>query len=165
MKYIKAFFVRLYALMVKYPLAVAAAVLLIVGAVIMSVMGHDIQIGGLLGKLFSKNPVSPGVKVLPPPGRITSSGEVIQPGQSDDKGYVQIPVSMEIKDPGIFSDPDTITVIHPDKGEVTLPLPTGVKNTDVAEVIEIKPDVYQVKNSDKSNVDTDELLNILGDDP
>lgn len=160
MTYLKAFFKRVYELMVKYPLAVAAAAFLVVGAVIMAIGGHDIQIGGLLEKLFGKKKADPDIRVLPPPGRVDSSGNAIPVGKSDEKGYVQPPIGTTIKDPGIFSNPDTITVVHPDKGEVTLPLPTGVKNKDVSEVIEVQPGVYQIKNND-SGVDTSELKDML----
>jgi hypothetical protein len=159
MKYLKNFFKRLYELMVKYPLATAAAVFIIIAAVAMKFLGHDVQIGGLLDKLFGKKP-SPGVRVIPPPGRVNDKGDPIQPGQSDDRGYIQSPVSTEIKKPGIFSNPDTITVIKPDKTEVILPLPTGIKNTDISEVIEVTPDVYQLKNND-SGVNIDKVKDIL----
>lgn len=160
MKYLKAFFKRVYELMVKYPLTVAIAVFLAAGAVVMALVGHDTQIGGLLEKLFGKKKIDPNIRVLPPTGRVNSSGDPIFPGESDNKGYVQTPVNTEIVKPGIFSNSDTITIIHPEKGEVTLPLPVGVKNKDVSEVIEVEPDTYQIKNND-SGVDTSELRNIL----
>lgn len=159
MKYLKAFFKRVYELMVKYPLAVAAAVFLIVGAAIMAIFGHEVQIGGLLQQLFGKKP-QPDIRVIPPPGRVDKSGNQIALGDSDDRGFVQVPVTTKIKEPGIFSNPDTITVVHPEKGEVTIPLPVGVKNKDVSEVIEVEPGVYQIKNND-SGVDTGELRDIL----
>lgn len=159
MTYVKAFFRRVYGLMVRYPLATAAAVLLVVAAIILKLIGVEVQIGGLLDKLFDRKP-TPGVRVLPPPARIDSKGDPIAPGQPDDKGYVQPLATVEIKPPGIFSNPDTITVVKPDKTEVTLPLPVGVKNTDVAEVVEVQPNVYQIKNND-SGVNTAELEDIL----
>ena len=161
MKFLKALGARVYGLMVKFPLAVAAAAALIVGAVVMKLLGHDVQIGGLLDKLFGRKP-NLDVRVIPPPGRTDASGGPIQPGKPDDIGYVQAPVSTEIVKPGIFSNPDTIVVKHPDKGDVVLPLPTGVKNKDVSEVIEVSPGVFQIKNNDNSSVDTAKLKDILG---
>lgn len=160
MEYLKALFKRIYELMVKYPLAVAAAVLLAVGAIVMALAGHDVQIGGLLEKLFGKKKTNPNIRVLPPPNRVDSSGDPILPGESDDKGYVQAPVSTKIVEPGVFSNSDEIVVIHPEKGEVVIPLPIGVKNKDVAEVVEVEPNVYQIKNND-NGVDTSELRDIL----
>jgi len=159
MKYIKAFFRRIYALMVRFPLAAATAALLVVAAVTMKLLGFDIQIGGFLDKLFGRKP-DRDVKVLPPKDRTDSDGNLIPLGKPDDRGYIQSPVSIEIKPPGIFSNPDTITVVKPDKSEIVLPLPTGVKNKDVSEIIEVSPNVYQVKNND-SGVDTKELEDIL----
>ncbi len=158
MEYAKALLRRVYELAVKYPLAAAAAMFIIVGAVIMALLGHDVQIGGLLDKLFNRKKSYDG-RVVPPPGRVDASGDPIMPDQSDDKGYVQ-PVATKIKEPGIFSNPDVITVVHPDNGEVALPLPAGVKNKDVAEVIEVQPGVYQIKNND-SGVGTGELKDLL----
>jgi hypothetical protein len=40
-------------------------------------------------------------------------------------------------------------VKHPDSGKKEIPLPKGVINKDVAEVILVKPHVYEIKNNDK----------------
>lgn len=131
---------------VHHPLALAATVFLVVAAAACLVGGKTFQIGGLLQKLWGTKPVDG--RGVPPASRTGADGKPIEPGQSDDKGFVQAPVSTQIVAPGIFSNPDTITVVHPDKGQVTVSLPTGVKNTDVKEVTEVSPDVYEVKNND-----------------
>jgi hypothetical protein len=161
MTYLKALVKRLYGLMVKYPLAVAAAVFLAVGAVVMALAGYDdVQIGGLLEKLFGKKKTNPDIRVVPPPERVDSDGNSIPLGESDEKGYVQAPINTKIVPPGVFSNPDTIVVVHPNKGEVTIPLPVGVKNKDVSEVVEIQPNVYEIRNNDRG-VNTSELEEFL----
>ena len=161
MQWLKALGRRLYQLLVRYPIAIPVTIVLVVAAVFLACFGQKFQIGGLLGKLWGKKPaVTPNVRATVVANRVDTGGNPIAPGKSDDKGYVQPPVSTEIKTPGIFSNPDTVTVVHPDKGEVTLPLPTGVKNKDVAQVVEIESDVYEIRNNDKG-VDTDELKDIL----
>jgi hypothetical protein len=148
---------------IRYPLATAGTILLVAFAVFMGVFGQKIQIGGILGQLWGKvhpkdMPNAP--VVTPPPGRVDDKGQVIAPGQSDDKGFVQAPVVLPIKDPGILSDPTTITVTHPDGKDVTIPLPTGVKNSDVKQVVLVSPNVYQISNND-TGVDASKILEDL----
>ena len=159
--YVKAFFARVGQLCIRYPLAVAGTAALVALAVAMAVFGRQFQIGGLLGKLWGQKG-SPDDPVLrPPPGRVDpSTGKVIEPGQPDPNGFVQ-PVAVVIKDPGIFSDPDKITVVTPEGKEVDVKLPTGVKNEDVKQVVMVAPNVYQVANNDKG-VDAGKLLEDLG---
>lgn len=159
-EYLKAFSKAIGRWLVRYPLAAAAAAAVIVGAVFLLLMGKNVQIGGLLGKLFGKKKV-PNARGVPPEGRVDDDGKPIRPGESDGKGWVQAPAIEEIKKPGLFDDPDTITIVHPEKGDVKIDLPEGVKNSDVREVVEIEPDVYEVRNNDKG-ADTKKLLNVLG---
>ena len=158
-EYVKSFFGSLGKWVVRYPLAAAATVILIVGAVLMLAMGKKFQLGGLLGRLWGKE--KKNLRGVPPEDRVDKDGNPIKPGESDDKGYVQAPIS-DIKKPGLLDDPKTVTVIHPEKGEIVIDLPEGVKNEDVKEVVEIEPDVYEVRNND-TGADTDELLDILGE--
>jgi hypothetical protein len=159
--WIKKICVAIGNLILRYPLAAAASVFLIAVAIAAACLGNTLQIGGLLGWLWGKKPVDPSIRVTPPPGRVDANGVPIPVGQSDDHGYVQ-EVQLPIKDPGIFSNPDQVVVNHPNKGEVVIPLPTGVKNTDVNQVVQISENIYQIKNNDKSTVDTVSLLNDLG---
>jgi hypothetical protein len=145
--------------LIRYPLATALTVVVIIGAIVLAAFGKNIQIGGILGKLWGKE--KPNLRGVPPTDRKDASGQIIQPGQSDDKGFVQAPVSTTIKDKGLFSDPNVITVIHPDKGEIDILLPEGVKNKDVKEVTEVSPNVFEVKNHDHG-VKTDDILKTLG---
>lgn len=141
------------------PASFAAALLVIVGGIILVLFKKDLQIGGLLGSLTGKK--QPNLRAVVPEGRVDGAGKPILPGQSDQQGFTQAPVSATIQKPGLFSDPKTLVVEHPTKGKQVIALPTGVINKDVSEVIEISPDVYEVKNNDKSKVDTKRLLDVL----
>lgn len=144
---------------IRYPLAIAVTVLLVVGSVFLLISGKNVQLGGVLGKLFGKTPEINARGVVPPE-RVDESGKPIPVGESDELGFVQAPVIKKIKEPGIFDDPSVLTIEHPEKGEVKIELPKGVRNSDVKEVIEISPDVYEVRNDD-SGVDYDSLLKSL----
>jgi hypothetical protein len=158
----KDFLLKCWQFTLKYPFAVIGTVLLVVFAVVLAVFGQKMQIGGLLGLLWGKkNETDPNVRVLPPPGRVDKDGKPIPAGESDDKGWTQAPVNVVLKDPGIFSDPNVLVITHPDKGEVKIPLPEGVKNADVKQVVEVAPNVYQLSNNDKG-VDAGKLLEDLG---
>ena len=133
---------------VHHPLAAAATVALLVAAAFCLIGGKTFQIGGLLQKLWGQK-APPDARGTVAEARVDADGKPIAPGVSDDKGFVQAPVSTEILAPTIFSDPSTVTVVHPDKGKVVIELPTGVKNTDVKEVVEVSPNVYEVRNNDK----------------
>jgi len=147
---------------IRYPLATVATIFLIALAIFLLCFGQKFQIGGLLGSIWGRKPsTNPGIKVLPPENRVGPDGKPIPPGTPDAQGFTQTNAVIPIKDPGIFDDPNTIVIQHPDKGDVILPLPTGVKNTDVAQVIEVSPNVYQIANNDKG-VDTSQILKDLG---
>jgi hypothetical protein len=145
--------------MLQYPLAAAAAVFLIILALFAALSGNQLQMGGLIGKLFGKKK-QPNTREIVPEDRVNEDGKPITPGESDDKGFVQAPTNLEVVEPTIFSDPDTIIVKHPEKGKIKIDLPKGVKNKDVKEVVLIKPDIVEIKNNDKG-VDTKKILEFL----
>ena len=161
LKYVGSFFRSVGRWFIRYPIAATISIIVIVVAVILTVVGKDIQIGGLLGKLFGRES-KPNARGIPPKERVNEDGTPILPGESDDRGFVQSPALKTIKTPGLFDDPKTITIVHPDKGDVKIDLPKGVENKDVREVVEIEPDVYEVRNND-SGVDLNDLLDVLGD--
>lgn len=148
---------------VHHPLAAAATVLLVLFAISAMAFGKKVQIGGLLSLLWGDKK-GPSVRGIPPADRVDENRAPILPGQSDDRGFVQAPVTTSIVEPGIFSDPTEIVVQHPEKGEVTIKLPEGVKNKDVQEVVEVTPDVYEVRNKDAgaSPKKLDDLIGKLG---
>lgn len=146
--WLKSLGAKVGTLFVRYPLAAAATVFLVVAAVAVAASGRSLQIGGILQKLWgTKKPES--LRATVAEDREGEDGRPIAPGVSDDRGFVQSPVSTAIVEPGMFSNPDTVTVVHPEKGKVVISLPEGVKNKDVHEVVEVSPDVYEVKNKDR----------------
>lgn len=138
-----------YKLVLKYPVAIIGTIFLVLFAVLAATVGQKFQIGGVLEKLWGKSSSDPNVKILPPSDRVDESGKIIIPGESDEKGFVQAPTDLPIVNPGMFSNPDVVKVLHPTKGEISIPLPKGVKNTDVSEVLEVESDIYEIKNEDK----------------
>jgi len=151
-----------YGWTLKYPIAIIGTVLLMVMAVLAMTMGKNIQIGGLLESLWGKKEPKNN-RLVVPDERTDDEGEPIKPGESDDEGYVQVPAKITIKEPGIFSDPDKIEIIDEMGNGSKIPLPKGVKNSDVEEVVVVKPNVYEVKNKDGgvNVVDLDNLINDL----
>lgn len=161
LKYLKAFFKSIGTYCLRYPLAAAVTVFLVIFALFILLSGKDFpQLGGILGKLWGKKAKALNVREIPPPKRVDDTGKSIQPGQSDDQGYIQSPTQLEIVEPTIFTDPDVITVVHPDKGKIDINLPKGVQNTDIKEVILISPNVIEVKNND-TGVNTSKILEFL----
>jgi len=156
-QYLKAAGKALFRFALHYPLAVAGTVLLVLLAIFLAAFGQKFQIGGLIGSLWGKK--NPDLRPIPPPDRKDDKGNPILPGQPDDKGFVQAPVSTEIKKPGIFSDPNVVVVIHPSQGEIKIPLPTGVKNSHVSEVTIISPSVVEIKSNDKG-IEKKDLLDL-----
>ena len=149
-----------YKLMLRYPVAIVGTILIVLFAGLAVTFGQSIQIGGILERLWGKKESNIDVRLLPPPGRVDEEGKIIYPGQSDDKGFVQAPADLPIVKPGIFSNPNEVKVVHPTRGEISIPLPKGVKNTDVSEVYEVESNVYEVKNNDRG-VDVESLLKKL----
>jgi hypothetical protein len=162
-QYVKAVANSLWKWLLRYPVAIPITILLIILAVIVALGGQKFQIGGILDKLWGrKKPNDKRAVVLEE--RVDEDGKPIQPGESDDQGFVQAPVKTDIKDPGIFSDPNTVVIEDPDEGEVVIVLPKGMKNSDVKEVVRIKPKVYEVKNNDggTSVYELNNLIDELG---
>jgi hypothetical protein len=158
---VKAFLLKCWQFTLKYPVAVVGTVLLVAMALFLAFFRQKVQIGGLLGMLWGTKPTpDPNVRVLPPPDRVDEDGKPIPAGESDGKGWTQAPVNVVLKDPGIFSDPDVLTITHPVKGDVKIPLPEGVKSADVKQVVEVAPNVYQIRNNDRG-VDAGKLLEDL----
>lgn len=147
---------------IRYPLATAATVLILTVVLIFGVFGirfDVLALDGLLGRLWGRKDPS-GPPVSPPPGRVDGEGKPIPPGVPDDLGYVQVPSVRPISDPGVFSNPGSVTVPG-SNGDETIALPKGVKNEDVKEVLVVSPEVKEAANRDKPTVDTKKLLEDL----
>jgi hypothetical protein len=149
-------------------IAIAAplpAILLVVGAVLLVALGaKNIQIGGLLAKLFGKE--ANGSKAIDvansiPKGRVDKDGNLIPIGTPDSQGMTQAKV-IPIQDPGLFDDPTHVKIVPPGQTKpVVVKLPDGVRAKDVDKVIIVKPEVYAVTVRDSNSVsgkDVDELL-------
>jgi hypothetical protein len=152
----------------KYLLAPLPALLLVAVAIFLIILGFkNVQIGGLLAKLFGKPEGKKAVDVANtiPKDRVDKDGKLIQPGTPDSKGITQA-VVVPIETGGLFSDPTTVTVTPPGETKpVVVHLPDGVKDTDVDKVIIVKPEVYVVSVKDKSPItgsQVDDLLKKYG---
>lgn len=155
--------------MFRWVAAPLPAILLVVVAFTLVAMGFkDIQIGGILNKLFGKKPQSKkaiDVANKVPEGRVDEDGKLIPLGEPDSKGMTQA-VVVPIEEPGLFDDPDKIKVVPPGgKKAVEIELPDGVNVKDVDKVIITQPGDFVVTVKDTSRVraaDVDNLLNKYG---
>lgn len=160
----KSLLVTSWAWIRKYLLAPLPALLLVAVAIFLIILGFkNVQIGGLLAKLFGKPEGKKAVDVANtiPKDRVDKDGRLIQPGTPDSKGITQA-VVVPIETGGLFSDPTVVKVTPPGESKpVVIHLPDGVKDKDVDKVIIVKPEVFAVTVRDNSSVkgkDVDELL-------
>ncbi len=147
-------------------LAPLPAILIVNGAIILVALGvKNVQIGGLLSKLFGKQG-SDGKQAVDvantiPADRVDKNGHLIPIGTPDSKGDTQAKV-VPIQEPGLFDDPSEVKIVPPGETEpVVVKLPDGVKAGDVDKVLVVKPDVLAVTVKDSSKVtakDVDDLL-------
>ncbi len=140
--------------------------LLVVFAVVAAAVGfREIQVGGLIARLLGKKKASGGgvieVANSVPEGRIAPDGTLIQPGEPDSRGQTQA-VVVPIQEPGILSNPNTVRFLPPgQKDPVELPLPDGVKNRDVDQVIVVRPQVMVVTVKDASGIQAEKVEDLL----
>jgi hypothetical protein len=134
-----------YQWLVRYPLAFIASFGLLLVAVIAMFfgMGDRFNVGGLIGKLFgreTKMPPDLEVKVNSiPEDRSTPVGE------ADDLGYTQQEVVVKDRSKNPFRDREVIKIQTPTGEEKVLPLPKGVKDTDVDMVIFTEPSQVEIR--------------------
>lgn len=146
---------------------ILVVVVVIVAVILVAIGFKELQIGGLLGKLLGKKVTGRAIDVANSvdPDRVDANGKLILPGQPDSTGQTQA-VVVPIQDPGLFSDPKTVTFVEPGKTEPTeVHLPDGVTNKDVSQVVLVQPDikVVTVKDSSKVSAQTvDDLLKKYG---
>jgi hypothetical protein len=150
--------------LMRFLIGPGAALVVVVVAILLVAMGvKNVQIGGILGKLLGKK--SPGKKAIDvansvPEGRVDKDGKIIPQGEPDSKGMTQA-VVVPIKDPGIFSNPDTVVFTPPGEEEVEIELPDGVKAKDVDKVVVVKPGEFAVTVKDNSSVSTKDVDDLL----
>ena len=145
--------------------APGVALIVIIVAVLLVSMGFkELQIGGLLGRLFGKKePEHKAIDVANSvdPDRVDKDGKLIQPGTPDSKGQTQV-VVVPIKDPGLFSNPDTVTFTPPGKTDpIEVQLPDGVKARDVDKVVVVQPGKFVVTVKDNSGVPASKVDDLL----
>jgi hypothetical protein len=144
-------------------LSPGAALVVLVGALLFVFGFRNLQIGGLLGKLFMKKDPDDAIDVANsvPDDRVDENGNIIKPGEADKEGMTQATV-VPIDKPGLFSNPDTVKFKPPGETKpVEIKLPTGVKAKDVEKVVVVKPKKFAVTVKDASKVkakDIDALL-------
>lgn len=146
-----------------------AALIVVVVAIILVAIGFkNLQIGGLLGKLLGRKlPSNKAIDVANtiPKDRVDTNGKLIPQGEADSKGMTQA-VVVPIKDPGVFSNPDTVVFTPPGETKaVEVQLPDGVKAKDVETVIIVQPEKFVVTVKDTSGVKAktvDDLLKKYG---
>lgn len=160
----KSLLVTSWAWIRKYLLAPLPALLLVAAAIFLVILGFkNVQIGGLLAKLFGKPEGKKAVDVANtiPKDRVDKDGRLIQPGTPDSKGITQA-VVVPIETGGLFSDPTVVKVTPPGESKpVVIHLPDGVKDKDVDKVIIVKPDVYAVTVKDSSKVTVEKVDDLL----
>jgi hypothetical protein len=141
------------------------ALVVIAIAVLLIVFGFkNVQIGGLLGKLFGKkNPEDRDIDIANtvPEDRIDKDGKIILQGQPDSKGITQA-VVVPIENPGLFSNPSTVS-FKPPGGEkpVEIKLPDGVRAKDVDKVVVIKQNQFVVMVKDSSGIKAEKIDSLI----
>ena len=157
LKWLKWFAVKL--------LAPGVALLVVIGAIVLVAMGcKELQIGGLLGKLFGKpapekNAIDTANSI--PKDRVDANGNLIPLGKPDSKGDTQVQV-VPIEQPGIFSNPGSVKYIPPGQTDpVEVKLPDGVKSSDVENVVIVSPTVTAVTVKDNTGLTTTRIDDLL----
>lgn len=157
---------KAWALLRKYVLGPLPALLLVVGACVLALLGvKNLQIGGLLGKLLGKAP-GPQHKAIElansvPAGRVREDGSLIPLGVPDSKGITQAKV-LPIEKPGLLSDPRVVKVTPPGSSKpIEVQVPDGIKAKDVEHVVVVTPEVIAVAVKSSSPIkaqDVDDLV-------
>lgn len=163
---LKSAFGTIAKFLVQYPLAiVATVVVVVVGLALIQAGVKDVNIGGIVKWLFSR----PGAKhdVIAasntvPTHRVDDQGNKIPVGTPDANGWTQWEVQPYKAPSSPLRDKTVVSVTSPSTGnQVDVQLPTGVKDTDVEQVVEVKPEVFVVKTNNESKVHAKDLLDRL----
>ena len=162
---VKAFSKAIFDWIVRYPLALIAAVAVIAFASFLmatGIGGNRFNVGGILGRLFGLDDDGPdrverANKV--PENRVDEKGQAIEKGEVDDEGYTQKEVKPLDRSSNPFRDKSKLVLRDEQGDEKKIKLPEGVLDEDVDKVFEIKPQVYevQVRNRPKERVSDDDL--------
>lgn len=135
----------------------------------------NFNIGGWLHRLFKGEPQGKEkVKIANsvPQDRVDKTGHLIPHGEPDDQGFTQWSVHAIETSSNPFRDKSKLKVVRTveeKQGDAVvmttqrkeIVLPTGVKDTDVTKVVEVRPEVFVVEVRDTSRVRATDLLNQL----
>ena len=140
-------------------------VLLVVGAAILAALGmKNVQVGGLIGLLLGKKKLSDqaiDVANSVASDRVGPDGKLIPQGVADEHGMTQA-VVVPIKNPGLFSDPNSVKYVPPgEQKPVEVVLPTGVKSSQVESVVVVDPGKIVVTVKDTSGVTAEHVDDLL----
>lgn len=141
-----------------------ALVIVVVAIVLVSMGFKELQIGGLLARLFGKkaDAEANGVANTIPPGRVDPAGKVIPQGVPDQHGDTQAVVVPIQGTGGLFSNPDTVTITPPGTTTpIVIQLPQGVKAKDVDKVVVVQSGKFVVTVKDTSGINAQEIDDVL----
>jgi len=150
--------------LVRYPVALVLAIFVVVGGFMLLKSGIDINIGGILKYLFGRPKGSESVVAAAntvSDKRVREDGSEIPVGEADDNGWTQWETREWTTPTNPFRDKGTITVTTAEGKDHEVQLPTGIQDTDVESVIEVRPQVYVVKTNSESKHSARDLLNGL----
>ena len=145
--------------------APGVALVVVIVAVILVAMGFkELQIGGILAKLFGKKPDGAAIDIANsiPDHRVGPDGKVIPQGVPDQKGDTQAVVVPIEGTGGLFSDPNTVTITPPGQTTPTvIQLPQGVTAKDVDKVVVVQPNQFVVTVKDSSGISAQQIDDVL----
>ncbi len=152
--------------LIQYPIAlIAAAFVIVIGLALMYLGVKDINIGGILKWLFSRpgyTHTTLAASNTIPTHRVDTEGNKIPVGAPDQNGWTQWEVQPYKPPASPLRDRTVVSVTSPTTGNpVDSKLPDGVKDTDVEQVVEVKPEVFVVKTNNESKVHARDLLDRL----
>lgn len=155
--------------LVRYPIAIliSVGVLLFATLLLLMGMGDRFNVGGILGRLFgtdSRDGDTPTIAIANeiPPERKDAEGNIIPKEVPDEHGWVQKEITPLDVSTNPFRDTSKV-VLDVDGNKKKLQLPTGVKDTDVQTVIEVKPHTFEViLRSGPAKVDQDLIDKLRG---
>lgn len=156
--------VRIFNWLVRYPVAAIIAAVVVVVGVMLLTAGVDVNIGGIIKYLFGRPKGSESVIAAAntvPDKRVDEQGDEIPVGTADERGWTQWEVREFKTSANPLRDREEIVVTKPDGTEHTVRLPTGIKDTDVDRVIEVKPEVYVLRTRSESAQSAGALLRSL----
>lgn len=151
----------------RYPLALLISIIVVAVAVLFLFfgVGDVFNVGGIIGKLFGKDDTDGESEIeianKVPPNRVDKEGKPLPLEEKDEEGWAQQSVSVIDRSSNPFRDQTKVVVQTEEGVEKKLRLPIGVKDTDVKQVIEVKPKVYKVIVKAAPKKADEDLINYL----